>query len=262
MADPITKVRRDYTASKKSGTRSASSISYFVIHVAEAALPTTGAEAIGRYFASDSSRGSTHFGVDNNSTQRYLSDLIVAWGAPPLNVSGLHCESVGKSSFGRHQWLKEYGPTFQRFGWLIANRCRKYKIPLILLDAQDLKRLGKSPAKGGITTHAAVSAAWHESDHTDPGSGYPLDVLFAWIHFYAQGWLKAKTSKPVLHLYSQGKWVKRLQADLAANDLYNGPRDGHFTKQVETAVKHFQKHHKLKVDGVVGLKTWKAIDAS
>lgn len=31
----------------------------------------------------------------------------------------------------------------------------------------------------GICTHADISAAFRESDHTDPGSGFPLDLVIA-----------------------------------------------------------------------------------
>ncbi len=260
MADAVNKVRADYTADKQSGPRRRSRIKYFVIHTAEADLPESGAEAIGRYFSGKSSRGSSHYGVDINSTQRYLKDLIIAWGAPPLNVSGLHVECAGKAGFTRKKWLTTYAPMFRRLGWLVQNRCKRNNIPLNLLTVEELRKKGTDPKVGGITTHARINDVWTDSDHWDPGPNFPLDVMMAWTHFYAQGWAKAQVSRPVLHIYNEGKRVKRLQTDLTVAGFYKGECDGVFGKATETAVKKLQKHANLEPNGVVGLRTWKALD--
>lgn len=260
MSDAVNRVRRDYQAVKNSGTRKASEIRYFVIHTAEAPLPKSAAEAVGRYFEGKNARGSTTFGVDVDSTQRYLSDLVVPWGAPPLNTSGLHVECAGRAAYDRKQWLSEYAPMFRRLGWLIASSCKKYGIPMVLLGKSQLKKLGTKPKKGGITTHNAVSEAWGESDHWDPGKGFPLDVTMAWVEWYAQPLLKQKVSKPVLHLFCKGKWVSRLQHDLKAHGVFSHEVSGVYNLVTEASVKTFQRKHGLKVTGVTDLATWKALD--
>lgn len=260
MSDAVNRVRRDYQAIRNSGNRKASDIRYFVIHTAEAPLPKTAAEAVGRYFEGSNARGSTTFGVDVDSTQRYLSDLVVPWGAPPLNVSGLHVECAGKAAFDRKTWLQDYGPMFRRLGWLVATSCKKYGIPMVLLGKSQLKRLGVKPPKGGITTHDAVSDAWGQSDHWDPGKGFPMDVTMAWVEWYGQPVIKQKVSKPVLHLFTKGKMVTRLQNDLAHHGFFKQPASGVFNAATETAVKAFQRDRGLKATGVVDLATWKALD--
>lgn len=263
MADSVRRIRRDYQAIRNSGTRKASQITYFVIHTAEAPLPEIGAEAVGRYFESKNARGSTQYGVDVNSTQQYTSDLTVAWGAPPLNRSGLHVECAGKASFTRGEWLRNYAPMFERVGYLVAAKCRKYDIPLRVLTASQLKRIGENPGKGkgGITTHDAVSDAWQESNHWDPGKGFPLDIVMAFVEHYADGWVKAKAKKPVLHFGLKGRWVTRLQNDLKAHGLYGGKVDGIFGVKVEAAVKALQKKHGLKANGIVTAPVWKVLES-
>lgn len=262
MADAVNRVRRDYHAVHNSGTRPVSSIRYFVIHASEAPQATAAAEIVGRYFESKTSRGSTQYGIDVDSTQQYAKDNVICWGAPPLNDSGLHVECAGKTSLGRHEWLRVYGPMFKRLGWLIANRCKAYNIPTQVLSVSELKTRGQhpKPGHGGIVTHATVSAAWKQSDHTDPGSGFPMDVVLAWVHVYKQGWIKANLSKPVLHIYCKGKWVKRLQNDLTALGYYKGAIDGDFGKATEWAVKKLQREHFKEENGVVGLAVWKVLE--
>ena len=261
MADKVNKVRADYNARYHSGPRRLSQIKYFVIHTAEAEAPKTGAENVGRYMESQNARGSTHFGVDINSTQRYLPDSIVAWGAPPLNISGLHVECLGHARYNRKKWLTDYAPMFERLGWLIANRCRKYEIPMKLLTIDQLRRKGITPQVGGITTHADINQVWDDSDHWDPGKNFPLDVVMAWVEFYAQGWLKAKVSKRILHIHNSGKRVKKLQADLQSAGYFDFEPDGVFDVGTERAVKRFQKSVGLSATGVVDLSTWRALDS-
>lgn len=261
MADAVNKIRTDYTAKKQSGVRPLSSIRYFVIHTAEAALPSAAAEAVGRYFAGNNAGGSTQFGVDIDSTQRYLGDHIIAWGAPPLNETGLHVECAGRAAFDRDKWLKEYAPMFKRLGWLLENRCRKYGIPLEIRDAAYLKTHGTTPnaGKGGITTHVAVSQAFRKSTHTDPGDGFPLDVVMAWVHKYSEGRIKGHITKPVIHLYCKGAAVALAQKHLTRHACYAGKVDGNFGAATEKAVKKFQTKHGIPANGVVGMRTWKAL---
>ncbi len=50
--------------------------------------------------------------------------------------------------------------------------------------------------------------------------------------------------------------TKQIQAALTKAGLYKGKLDGKIGKQTRSAIKAFQKKNKLKIDGVVGEKTW------
>lgn len=75
-------------------------------------------------------------------------------------------------------------------------------------------------------------------------------------------------SKPTIRRGSRGPYVKLCQEDLIKLDYNVGKTgaDGIFGKNTEAAVKAFQREHKdldgkpLKVDGIVGQKSWGAID--
>ena len=186
MSDRVGRIRHDYRASRSSGTRPSSFISYFVVHDMEAANPHTAAEGTGAWFASHAAQGSSHYGVDNDSTQQYLPDTAIPWGAPPLNMSGLHVECAGLASLSREQWLHSYGPMLQRLGWLMGKRCRAYRIPLRVLNVEQLRSCGTDPKRscGGVVTNHTITDAFHKSTHTDPGPGFPMDVALKWAHHY------------------------------------------------------------------------------
>ena len=69
-------------------------------------------------------------------------------------------------------------------------------------------------------------------------------------------------SRPTLRKGSSGPYVTELQSMLIELGYDVGPSgaDGKFGTKTQEAVKQFQKDHGLKADGVVGPKTWEALD--
>ncbi len=189
-----------FPAYHHSGARIQQSIRYIVLHSTEG--PT--AEGAASYFMSPDSGGSANLVVDDRSCYRSLGDFVVPWGAPPLNANGFHIEQAGYAAWSREDWLA-HEETIVRAAYKAALRCRWYKIPPRLLDVAALERdfgtlpvTGDSnttsipyrpgPLEGGIVTHATISAAYRQSDHTDPGAGYPADVFMQYLH----RWLEDK----------------------------------------------------------------------
>lgn len=260
MGDRVSHIRHDYRARHHSGARSVDTIRYLVIHDGETTSTTTAAEGMGAWFANAASQGSAHYGVDNDSTQQYLPDSMIAWGAPPANQTGLHVECAGRASYARARWLDDLGPMLRRAGWLVAAKCRAYRVPLDVLDADRLRRSGLTPARGhgGLVTHSTVSKAYHQSTHTDPGSGFPMDVLLLWARHYSRPW--SRRGRPILHRGSRGRAVRSCERLLARHGLEPGVVDNRYTAATESAVRRFQHAHRLRVDGVVGPTTWKALD--
>ena len=70
-----------------------------------------------------------------------------------------------------------------------------------------------------------------------------------------------QTSKPVLRLGSTGDGVTLLQSALRARG-FTIAVDGHFGPQTDRTVRAFQSRSGLTVDGLVGDKTWSALQAS
>lgn len=168
-------IRHDYKAYHHSGSRPASAIRLIVLHDMEVTAYTEAAEAVGRYFATRAAGGSTQYGVDNDSIQQYLSELVIPWGAPYANTSGIHIEQMGRADWTSAEWRAKAQGTLDRTAWLIAQIARRYGIPLRTLTDAELRAGGR-----GVTTHKQCTRVFHVAGgHTDPGDGYPLAAVLA-----------------------------------------------------------------------------------
>ncbi len=114
------------------------------------------------------------------------------------NDWGLHIELCAFAQMTRAEWLSEQAVTIW-VPWIgngqgafrtiaspmsmlrnaarwTADVCARYGIAPRKIDYRDL-RAGVS----GICGHADTSAAWNQTDHTDPGAGFPWDVFIALV---------------------------------------------------------------------------------
>jgi peptidoglycan hydrolase-like protein with peptidoglycan-binding domain len=121
---------------------------------------------------------------------------------------------------------------------------------------QALKDLGFSPGavdgEFGSNTEAAVKA--FQGEHEIAVDGIVGDIT--WLNID-----EADTSNPTIRKGSTGNPVRRAQKRLTLGGYDTGGVDGIFGAKTESAVKHFQKDRGLARDGIVGPKTWDAIDS-
>ena len=156
-----------------SGPRRASDIDLIVIHSAEG----TSAAGVASFFAG-AAQASTQLAVDDKECWRMLPDLIIPWGAPGANSDGLHVELCGFARWSREEWLA-HDELLRRAAWKCAKWAWQYRIPRRWLTVAELLA-----DKRGFTTHVDVNAAFHKSDHTDPGKGFPRDVFMRYVRLY------------------------------------------------------------------------------
>ena len=120
---------------------------------------------------------------------RLVPDTRQAWGAMPTgNRIGLHVCLEGYARWTRDEWLAKGRDGLEGMAHDIAAWAKSYSIPLVRLTAADVKA-----GKRGICTHADITAAFRESTHTDPGSGFPLDLVIARARELNQGGIVALT---------------------------------------------------------------------
>lgn len=168
-------------ASRHSGRQSA--VDRIVVHCTDptaadfpaAARPDTALGTV-RYFSGmfGEPGGSAHYVTDTDNTLHPLAETVVAYHAPP-NDRSIGVEIGGRAHWTREQWLDpQVWPAVARGAAVVADVARRWGVPLVRIGPDEL-----TAGKRGICGHVDVSRAWRQSDHTDPGPGFP------WDHFMA-----------------------------------------------------------------------------
>lgn len=156
-------------------------INRIVLHSTVSPCVPGGAEHIAAYFRSAVSGGSAHYVVDPSEVVQVVFDDEIAWHAPPNQHSlGIEMCDMPATSINRWddpatdmhstrknplRWLEpNHRRMLRRAARLTAELCLAYDVPVRFLSSKDLLA-----GAHGITTHANVSGAWHESTHWDPG---------------------------------------------------------------------------------------------
>jgi hypothetical protein len=148
-------------------------VDHIVLHCIECPEAATSAESCASWMSRlDEKEGvkSCHYFVDSDSVVQGVLDHHVAFHAPPLNPTSIGIEHAGYARQTRDEWLDPFGQRMLGLSvQLSARLCQRWKIPEVFVRAADLQM-----RKRGITTHAEVSLAFGQSDHTDPGPSFPI----------------------------------------------------------------------------------------
>lgn len=152
-----------------------------VLHDAECAENFHAARSVAAWFQNPVDENgrplkvSAHYTADDVEIIQCVRDVDVAFAAPPLNDTGLHLELAGYARQSAAEWDDPYSRSMLSLvaAWA-ADKCNVYGLPIAFVDAEGLRR-----GEPGITTHAAVSKAFGQSTHTDPGPDFPMDAFLA-----------------------------------------------------------------------------------
>ena len=171
---PIVKFRRAHPLNYSSRVRG--SMRLIVLHCTDGCEGTTKDDDAAAMFADPnlSPRRSAHYVVDADSITCCVPDAQTAWHCGHTgNAFGIGVEICGRASQTREEWLDATSlATLNLTARLVADLCDRHHVPATLVDAAGLQK-----GLTGITTHAYVSEAWHETTHTDPGKAFPLAAL-------------------------------------------------------------------------------------
>lgn len=142
-------------------------ISRIVIHSTVSSSKPGTARGIARYFRSPTAGGSAHYVIDADETVQVAYDSVIAWHAPP-NQGSLGVELCDDPSDPRgiKRWSDaDHRAILERAAILVAELCLAYDVPARYVGPRRLAR-----GWHGVTTHDAVSKAFSESTHWDPGA--------------------------------------------------------------------------------------------
>jgi N-acetylmuramoyl-L-alanine amidase len=158
-------------AKNDSGPRKAALIRHVVVHSTEGGT----AASFAAFFAT-TARASTQLVVDERECYRCVPDLVIPWGAPGVNTTGLHVEHCGFARWTREEWLA-HEATLHRSAAKAALWCWIFGIPRRWLTVTELRA-----GKAGFCRHVDASRAYRALEpHTDPGSGFPRDVYLTYV---------------------------------------------------------------------------------
>lgn len=145
-----------------------------VIHDMESGEGVGTAESTANYFATGVTRpSSAEYCIDSNSIVQCVRDGDEAYHAPPASRHTLGLEHAGMARQTPAQWRDPYSwAMLRRSAEFLAFKAGQYGfyIPDHFQTPAELLKVGYC---NSVTTHNNVSVAWKESQHWDPGSGYP-----------------------------------------------------------------------------------------
>lgn len=166
MADQF-RADRDMLSPNDSGVRPAAP-SIIVVHTNEGD-PNGRADDLGAYLQTSASQASYTMIVDRSGRiVRSNDDVYVPWAAgSPANERGLHLCFIGRAAQTEAQWLAQ-DKQLRAAARVAADWCRRYNIPARWLSGTAMRN-----GLAGIGGHDTTVDAWHSTDHTDPGTGFP-----------------------------------------------------------------------------------------
>lgn len=172
--------------------RSINQITGICIHVTVNS-PGTPAENVANYQIRTQS-GSYHELVD--ATGKVLienTDDWLTWSAGPTsNLRHLHRSFVMRGTESAEEW-KRYDAMLRTGAKRDAAWAKRYGIPIVKLSAADLRA-----GKRGFFGHLETAQAWGETDHVDPGPGFPWDYYLGLVREYANVTQKGNTDMALL----------------------------------------------------------------
>lgn len=165
-----------------------------VLHTTESPERQGAARGVAQnWFARPDAQASAHYVVDAAEVVACVPETLIAWHARGFNQHSIGLEIVGAAGQSAAGWGDEYSAaTLDLAARLCADIARRWRIPIEARDSAGLiaaKRAWDAGQEarelGGITTHAAVSAAFRKSDHGDPGPTFPMPWFLERVRFHA-----------------------------------------------------------------------------
>ena len=164
--------RWTYRSTKTSGALTRRQL--WVIHTAECPMAAGRAASVTQWGATTDVQASWHYMAGPDGIASMIAPDKSAWHATRANRVSIGIEQAGRASQTRADWLTPDGLA------TIANAARAavesgLTRPVVITDPAVVDRIlsGQDTTTTGYVSHALIQPR----DRTDPGAGYPWDVL-------------------------------------------------------------------------------------
>lgn len=175
---------------------------------------------------------SWHWFIDPIAIVSQIDPNYAAWHASEANPLSEGFEQAGYARFSRADWLTPEGlKQLDNLAWIMAQRAKANGIPPVwLTNAQVVAACAGNRSIKGFCTHRQIDP----ETRTDPGNGYPYDLLLAKVKTYmgikppaapvVPASSKPATPKPKVYPNSDIHWVVGKGDTLGKiQKYYNGP---------------------------------------
>jgi N-acetylmuramoyl-L-alanine amidase len=156
-------------SSPNRSARGSKPVRLIVVHTAEGATNVT---ALGNYFARASVQASSHVGIDDQGVEQYVPYSEASWTLRSGNPISDNAELCGFAAWTRKQWLGPHRPMIERAAAWIRERCLARSIPIVKLTPAQV-----AAGMSGVIGHTDWTVGMKDGTHTDPGPGFPWDVV-------------------------------------------------------------------------------------
>jgi N-acetyl-anhydromuramyl-L-alanine amidase AmpD len=157
--------------SPNSSPRGAAPVRLVILHTAEGAR--TVAE-LGNYFAAAAVQVSSHVGIDDDGIEQYVDYAREAWTTRSANPISDNAELCGFAAWTREQWINDHMPMLRNAASWVAARCTARNIPVVKLTPAQV-----AAGQPGVCGHVDWTVGMKDGTHTDPGPGFPWDVVIS-----------------------------------------------------------------------------------
>lgn len=171
--------------------RGGRAVRLLMVHTAEGARTV---ESLGAYFSRAAVQVSSHAGIDDHRVETYVNYDQAAWTARSANTIADQVELCGFARWTREQWLGEHRRMLELLAGWLAERARARGIPLRKLSPAQV-----AAGQSGVCGHVDWTLGVHEGTHTDPGAGFPWDVVMELA-------TQPTTKEPPMAVINQGTW--------------------------------------------------------
>lgn len=165
-------LKRIWMPSPNYSSRGGSSIRLLVLHTAEGALTI---ESLGNFFSNPSSGVSSQAGIDDKPgvIGEYVKRSNKSWTQANANPVADSAELCGFASWSRSTWLNSHRAMLENTAAWLAEESAATGVPLVKLTDAQAQGSGR-----GVCEHKQLGA-WG-GNHSDCGSGFPIDDVIAW----------------------------------------------------------------------------------